>query len=769
MKTTLSVTFLDSQRMLEKYFYDGALEDKEMQNYLFIESHLKDPYKPDYIFKNAMEGFTKGLSIDQLLIATLGELSQMLVFRGECIYVKNELFERWQDSILSVSPLLVISFAIYLRSKESFLIDKKELIESIFKKSAIPSIHEPQLEHIFKERGLNEMHMHLTGTTEVDVVWQDALSRPKEFYCYIKKSISQKSVKEQYLQIGHFKQEDLYRLLKIASQIRDKMLSIIYKRVVKDPKQECAKELFTKAFFDIGRVQYYASTIHPLGSVESNCFKSSMHYESLFLMKSFEYMEGSSCTYFAQLFHYYLLIYSYFQKLLVQQKTQVGFDQFQKITLNELRELTEEKYTQRFFQLQGMYDDTLSVLEGRFSPKDSLHKSFKLLKSIRKGYDKEHKDKFQLKLVPHFIKAFDNRNPKKIITFRDLKLRLENKKKIEVLLDTLNFRDNDVAIYKELVVGFDAAANELHAKPEVFAPIFRKLAFLGYKNFTFHAGEDFVHLISGLRTVYEAVEFLEMQSGNRIGHATALGIDPELWSQRLYGSKLTLKQGEWLDDLVFVYLFCVENQELYWLLGKLELEIRTLFGRIYGSSIYYSMHHIVEAWKMRKHDPFIALRWREPSLFEDFETIELQKIKGFDKEVQDLYEDYHDGCKIEKYNKMIEIEPFKIFGVGELKTLQDKMIELLNKKNIAIETLPTSNVRISYYKNYDEHHLIRWLTQEPKPTVVVGSDDTGIFMTNLRNEYAHIYQMLQRKFHDDEKALSKIEHLNRNSKAFTFS
>lgn len=782
MKTTLSITFLDSQRMLEKYFYDGVLEDKEIQNYLFIESHLKDPYKPDYIFKNVMEDFTKEISrdydayliddykipktTDKLLFDTLKELSQMLVFSGENIYVKNEMFERWQDTIMSVSPLVIISFAIYLHAKNSFRVDKKKLIESIFEKSAIPSIYEPQLEHIFQESGLNEMHMHLTGTTEVDVVWQDALSRPKEFYGYIKKSISQASVKEQYLQIGHFEQEDLYRFLKIASQIRDKMVSIIYKRVV----EHDGKELFTKTFFDIGRVQHYASRIHPLASVESNFFKSSTHYESLFLMKSFEYMEASSCTYFAHLFHYYLLIYSYFQKLLVQQKTQVGFDQFQKITVNELRELTEENYIQRFFQLQGMYNDTLSVLEGRFSPKDSLQKSFKLLKSIHKGYDKEHKDKFQLKLVPHFIKAFDNRNPKKIITFRDLKLRLENKKKIEVLLDTLKFRDKDnVAIYKELVVGFDAAANELHAKPEVFAPIFRKLSFLGYKNFTFHAGEDFVHLISGLRTVYEAVEFLEMQSGNRIGHATALGIDPELWSQRLYGSKLTLKQGEWLDDLVFVYSFCVENQELYWLLGKLEPEIRTLFSKIYGSSIYYSMHHIVEAWKMRRYDPFIALRWREASLFEDFETIELEKIKGLDKEVQDLYEAYHDGCKIERYNTMIEIEPFKIFGVGELKTLQNKMIELLNKKNIAIETLPTSNVRISYYKNYDEHHLIRWLTQEPKPTVVVGSDDTGIFMTNLRNEYTHIYQILQRHFQNDEKALSKVERLNKNSKAFTFS
>lgn len=763
MKITLSIAFFNSYRMLEKYFYNGALNNEETENYLFIESHLKDPYKPDYIFKNVMEDFSNGKSTNELLLCTLKEFSKMLTFRGEHIYVKNEMFERWQEVILSVSPLLIISYAIYEHAKDSFRVDSQILIKNIFAKSALPSVYEPQLDRIFKDVGLNEMHMHLTGTTEVDIVWQDALNKPHQFYTYLQKSYTKSEVKEQYLQIGSFEQEDLYRLLKISSQIRDKMLLMIYANAK-------TKEFFTKAFFDIGRVQHYASSVHPMNQVEDICFASAMQYESLFFIKSLAHIESTQCEYFAMLFHYYLLIYSYFQKLLVQQKTQVGFDQFQKITVNELRELTEEKYNQRFYQLQGMYDNTLSVLEGRFSPQDNLKKSHKLLRSICDGYEKEHKDKFTLRLVPHFIKALDKRNPKKIITFRDLKLRLKNKKKLEVLLDTMNYQDkNGIAIYKKLIVGFDAAANELHAKPEVFAPIFRKLAFLGYKNFTFHAGEDFIHLISGLRTVYEAVEFLEMQSGNRIGHATALGIDPKLWYQRLYGSKLTIKQGEWLDDLVFVYLFCIENKELYWLLGKLEPEIQTLFSKIYGFSTSFSMHHIVEAWKMRKYDPFIALKWREPGLFEDFETIELEKIKRLDTVVQYLYEAYHDGCKIKKYNKMIEIEPFEIFSIEELTILQNKMIELLNKKNIAIETLPTSNVRISYYKNYDEHHLIRWLTQEPKPTVVVGSDDTGIFMTNLRNEYAHIYQILQRNLHDDEKALSKIERLNRNSKAFTFN
>lgn len=769
MKSILAIAFLDSQKILEKYFYDGSLNDKELQNYLFIEAHGKDPYKPDYIFKNVMKDFAKDKSTNELLNDTLEELSNMLVFQGEKIYVENKQFEKWQNTILSVSPLLIISYAIYKRSKGSFRINPEDLIRTIFAKTALPSIYEPQLDRIING-GLNEMHMHLNGTTEVDIVWHDALQQPQKFYLYLIKSLQDSTVTEQYLQIGHFEQDDFYRLLKIATQIRDQMLSMIDSSC--DEKK--ANSYFTKETFDIGKILSYTSINHPMSLIENVCFDSKMQYESLFIIRSLEHLESSQSIYFGHLFHYYILIYSYFQKLLVQQKTQVGFDQFQKITLNELRETTEkEHYNNRYYQLQGMYDNSLSVLEGRFAPKEDLTKSLQLLRDIYKGYDKKVQKNFKLKLVPHFTKHVEKRNPEKIITFRDLELRLKNKKTLEVLLESMKYHnEKGQYIYKELIVGFDSAANELHASPEAFSPIFRKLAFLGHKNFTYHAGEDFVHILSGLRMVYEAVDFLEMPSGNRIGHATALGIEPELWNQRLYGSKLTIKMGEWLDNLVFTYNFCSENQEMYGYLAKLESSIRDYFTKIYGNGKYYSMHQIIQAWKCRKYDPFIVFKWREPSLFEDFESKELKEYSTVDQDARSLFEAYHEGCNITKYNRMIQIEPLEIFAVDELRLLQNMMIEFLNKKNIAIETLPTSNVRISYYKEYREHHLTRWLglknTDDPKPNVVVGSDDTGIFMTNLRNEYTHSYQMIK-NYLSTEEALQKIELLNKNSKAFTFN
>jgi adenosine deaminase len=133
---------------------------------------------------------------------------------------------------------------------------------------------------------------------------------------------------------------------------------------------------------------------------------------------------------------------------------------------------------------------------------------------------------------------------------------------------------------------------------------------------------------------------------------------------------------------------------------------------------------------------------------------------------------YHIGEYIAKYKKLIQIKPDEIFDVDLLKKLQNMMIEMLNKRNIAIESLPTSNLRISYYKNYNEHHIQRWLglkdKSDPMPMFVLGSDDTGVFATNLRNEYCHVFQALESKYGRNV-AIEQIGKLQQNSKVYSFS
>ena len=72
--------------------------------------------------------------------------------------------------------------------------------------------------------------------------------------------------------------------------------------------------------------------------------------------------------------------------------------------------------------------------------------------------------------------------------------------------------------------GVDGASNELHAPPEPFAPSFRLVRRAGIPRATFHVGEDFLHLLTGIRAVAEALTFLDLRSGDRVGHATALAL-----------------------------------------------------------------------------------------------------------------------------------------------------------------------------------------------------------------------------------------------------
>lgn len=46
--------------------------------------------------------------------------------------------------------------------------------------------------------------------------------------------------------------------------------------------------------------------------------------------------------------------------------------------------------------------------------------------------------------------------------------------------------------------------------------------------------------------------FLPLGSGDRMGHATALGISPELWLGRT-GPRLMISIGEHLDNLVYAH------------------------------------------------------------------------------------------------------------------------------------------------------------------------------------------------------------------------
>ena len=121
--------------------------------------------------------------------------------------------------------------------------------------------------------------------------------------------------------------------------------------------------------------------------------------------------------------------------------------------------------------------------------------------------------------------------------------------------------------YADRLVGIDACSREIGCRPEVFGRAFRTLRFyippepktafiqerpVNQLKFTYHVGEDYLDVTDGLRAIDEAIRFLAMDSGDRLGHAMALGVDSIRWYAER-GNKVTLPIQDYIDNIVWMH------------------------------------------------------------------------------------------------------------------------------------------------------------------------------------------------------------------------
>lgn len=352
------------------------------------------------------------------------------------------------------------------------------------------------------------------------------------------------------------------------------------------------------------------------------------------------------------------------------------------------------------------------------------------------------------------------------------------------------------------VLGIDACNEEITCRPEVFAQAFRflrnhapqvekyerKAPVLGV---TYHAGEDFLDLVDGLRAIDEACSFLNLKCGDRLGHALALGVNVRDWYESKNRRIMITKQA-YLDNLVWIFTKIREISASGYedLLLHIEKEYGVFFREIYLNNISDSYVEMV----LKNQQKY--LKGREPGRFSQFDITTYYnawKLRGDNPECykdglfksQDMFdyewdsyqinrEHYHD-FKIHRdfesaflyhtyhYNPAVKLAGSKTFEAK----VSDKMIEAVNlvqkhmqkevaERGIAIETNPSSNYLIGTFKRYDKHPLLQFynigLTASEKelqdcPQILcsINTDDQGVFATSLENEYALMVLALERK------------------------
>jgi adenosine deaminase len=755
----------------------------------------------------------------QPVTALLGALADTFLREApdRTLRVKTRLLAQWQDLVLVVPPLLICSAWIgahLLKDGWPAGRDQERTLDRMGRllcDSTLPVDDDPFLDHLCRTQGLDEVHMHLNGTTEAEKIWCDALRRPD--HVLGKLLTAQLADAGMRTKIG----SGLERLL----LQEDDALTRERLRMRLDGAIRLKTHLLNEAVGQgaglsgdrknpLGSATLYglaveAATPGRRGADLSVTVRESWHLCQILL----RHRDGPNTIEEMRLWAYALLR-AQFCRLLVQQSDQFGFDQFQHITNNELREETERDYAERFRQIERGVQKGVDHLEGRFAPKTTPDKNAALLRSILRGYlvflqedekgkralsvsdsrslsglldvvrHAEHANphrRLRLALVPHFIKVFDGKERQAFFgggqrarcacgdvacrcarqcnsvlrpACRDAGARRRADQSARALVSVLERTQG----LDQLIRGLDAASNERHSGPEVFAPAFRRMRHAGITRMTYHAGEDFVHIASGLRAMTEAVLFLEMEAGCRIGHGTASGLDVDAWWSAV-GGAVSMPMEARLDDLIFARDMLLSRRVMLEVTPLIESEIRRLAMYIWRDP-GLDPSVLTAEWRLRSLDPLACdLRPQDVEPMRAEEARRLCEAEAKDPEAFEHFLRRHGisqaGVAPELQRCQTEIVVARssdVLAGDTIRALQEGVLAMLQERRISLETLPSSNVRISIHDGYDDHHARNWLgfgALKPRNRVrfSVGSDDPGIFATSIRTEYAHLLRTIQ--------------------------
>ena len=481
--------------------------------------------------------------------------------------------------------------------------------------------------------------------------------------------------------------------------------------------------------------------------------------------------DGEKNEQYYRWFYAYLVLKNHVRNELVQSNDTVGFENF---SVYSRRKYIDYKKMIEAAVYGSMESGNIQSLEIRIKPERRACDNAKLIQDIDNAIARKEKpiSKSNYYYVFHFSKEKDMEArhflPDRC---RHYKKRKQLREQAKAIAD---FRDS----YRELaseVLGIDACSQEIGCRPEIFARVFRYLSMhvvekvagleevnVGQLKRTFHVGEDFLDVTDGLRAVDEAVHFLNLQYGDRIGHGTVLGIDVKKWYAYKKNTILLPKQ-DYLDNVVWLYHKLAEYKIVGMdnLRAELLREFELCFAEVYLHSVsrneqeklQFNIHAYYEAWKLRGDEPelYRSGHFEKGEVIDKWWVVNERYPEKFgnreQQEIAYLYYLYHydedvrrNGEKVREYL----VSTVLIEGVCAVQKAIQKEFALLG---IGVETNPSSNIAISPIRGYDEHPIVALYNKDltwdmeqiracPQVYVSINTDDKGVFRTSLENEYA---------------------------------
>ncbi|MBO0469477.1 hypothetical protein JZO66_02880 [Enterococcus sp. DIV0242_7C1] len=547
-------------------------------------------------------------------------------------------------------------------------------------------------------------------------------------------------------------------------------------------------------------------------------------HEFLFYQKIMKYIyeEKSASIFVTLLFNLYISGTTHLKFQFIQDNLGMGFSKFKdkeemKTYFLKGASFAENNAVKRSVFHKYYRERYINNVEIRITPESSIKEYIKTIEDMHTFNDLEYrKAKRELKkknsilnlkkinfgLIIHFIKPLKSKSLS--MTEDWIEKRKNLFKQTTALLETLDaikqYAENpkNIGWFKgqltHTIVGIDTANYEKDNRPELFGPIYRRIRQGGTSGFvlkaTYHVGEEFPTLANGLRAIDEVLNFLDYRSNDRLGHALALGIDPDDY----YGKKrsnILCSIGDYLDDLVWMYSVLVEsNQD-----ASLKLFLRDEFEK-YKLELFESIMPLKEipdfnvylaAYYLRGDCPDLHLELSDQASTEiNYEFLckkyayklnihsNRHKAAFLNYDARSLYLRYSfDDSYRKQAEQVFHIETSELY-VQCVARVQRLLQEKVLRMNIFIEANPSSNKKISYVQKYSELPALNisgpifGKLNNLEIPMSINTDDSSIFLTNLVNEYSMLTASLIRDGYSETDVYSYIEKLAIASNVHSF-
>lgn len=704
------------------------------------------------LFKLYQDVWSKGIAEPNIFYTLIPFVKETIIEGVKSPYVRLEHVFKWRELTQHIGEDLPVCASLALQ-------DVYKERHRNFDWPFVLQTDDVNLQYLFKQ-GLPELHHHLKASTDVfSISWLCMMNhiRGRAAEMSLMSNLQEERIRlyDNYIEAVAIRLE-LSRYLLYNDYVVTE--SIIKNNVWQAKIGNLApleNEINRLSMYDRHRYDYLFRHIK---KDSDNCVYSSERWLIYSVLKRI--YEGDDNELVVSLMWRYIVIKNQLRNKLIQINENIGFANFSEF----------EKRKQIFINKYPTYKNLLvelpieeayrhhyvNYIETRITPENTCayikDKLADMQKLINRRLTVAEIDKIEYRFIFHFIKIKDDREYDYTMprNYNARGIVRRQAKAIKAML--LHYPHHG-----EVVVGIDAANSEFFCRPEVFAQAYRYLTNTGLK-FTYHVGEDFYDITDGLRAIDEAIHFLHVRRGDRLGHCLALAYDVKLY----YGSKhytIPIPRQTLLDNLVWL-LFKAKSYNIQ-VPPSIEMLVSQKFAELSEpyccQGLRFNITDYYHSMMLRGDNPLgrkdmsygnILDYWEAYDIDNDAATSSFRHTEA----AQEIFRLYHFGERVRRDG--MSICEFKVDDVyiDLLYEVQERMMDDIERRGIAIECCPSSNLKIGRLLRYDNHPIFRMSDVSPDGkhhlAVTINTDDLGIFTTSLDNEYSLILSALM-KMKDD--------------------